>query len=324
MRWKPWIEMVRPFTLLPPLLGILSGSACAWGGAHNPYPTFTWHLFWTLVLGSFCASLMNAASNLVNQVYDLEIDRVNKPDRPLCRGAVTVRQALAVSWVLYFFSLIPVWWIVPPPHDGSFLERAQAPAGAHACFWIYLAGLLCTFVYSAPALGRTKRLGIWANVTIAAARGELLKVAGWAMVATVALWEPWYLGAAFFFFLLGATSTKDFSDMEGDRMGGCRTLPIAYGPRRAAWMISPSFVLPWLLFPLGLWLRAPDGGPLLTGSPALLLALTAVLVAWGAWTVRLILRNPDDLAFTENHPSWTEMYAMMMAAQVGLGLAYLL
>jgi geranylgeranylglycerol-phosphate geranylgeranyltransferase len=324
VRLKPWIDMTRPFTLLPPLLGILSGAACAWGSSHNPYQEFTWGLFWTLVVASFCASLMNAASNIVNQVYDLDIDRVNKPKRPLCTGEVSVRRALWVSWIMYVLSLVPIWWVVPPPHDADFWTRTTAPWHAHACFWIYLGGLLCTFIYSAPGLGRTKRLGVWANVTIAVARGELLKVAGWAMVASAAVWEPWYLGSVFFFFLLGASSTKDFSDMEGDRRGGCRTLPIVYGPRKAAWMIAPAFVLPWLLFPLGTLLPAPEGGRLLTGPPSLLVALGLVLALWGSHTVYLMLKDPEALAYTENHPSWTEMYGMMMAAQVGLGAAYLL
>ncbi|OYW00293.1 MAG: hypothetical protein B7X11_04615, partial [Acidobacteria bacterium 37-65-4] len=198
-------------------MGILSGSACAWGSAHNPYPAFTWGLGFTLVLGSVCASLMNAASNVVNQIYDLEIDRVNKPNRPLCTGAVTVGRSWAFSWVLYALSIVPVWWVVPPPYDANFAARTIAPWHAHAAFLIFLGGLLCTFIYSAPALGRTKRHGWWANATIALARGELLKVAGWAFVAPVVEMEPWYLGAVFFLFLLGAASTKDFSDMEGDR-----------------------------------------------------------------------------------------------------------
>lgn len=323
MNLKPWISMARPFTLLPPLLGILSGSACAWGSAHNPYKAFTWELFWVIVVSSSCASLMNAASNIINQVYDLEIDKVNKPNRPLCTGEVSVRAAFWGSIGMYVVALVPIWWIVPPPFDVSFSSRTFAPWSAHACFWIYLGGLLCTFIYSAPAFGRTKARGIWANVTIAAARGELLKVAGWAMVANVALWEPWYLGALFFFFLLGSASTKDFSDMKGDEAGGCRTLPVVYGPKKAAWMIAPSFVLPWLLLPLGLVLGDGRGGKLLTGSPTLLLVLCALLVAWGGYTFYLIVRNPDELAYTENHPSWTEMYGMMMAAQIGLGLAYL-
>ena len=112
--------------------------------------------------------------------------------------------------------------------------------------------------------------------------------------------------------------------MEGDRQGGCRTLPVVYGPKKAAWMIAPSFVLPWLLFPLGLWIPGPGGSSLLTGNPALLLLLAGLLVLWGGWTVAGILRNPEALAATENHPSWTEMYGMMMAAQIGLGAAYLI
>ena len=51
-------------------------------------------------------------------------------------------------------------------------------------------------------------------------------------------------------FLVGAASTKDFADIEGDRAGGCKTLPILHGPRKAAWIIAPFFVLPWLLMPL--------------------------------------------------------------------------
>jgi len=39
--------------------------------------------------------------------------------------------------------------------------------------------------------------------------------------------------------------------MDGDRRGGCRTLPIQFGVTRAAWMISPSFVLPFLMIPPG-------------------------------------------------------------------------
>jgi len=60
------------------------------------------------------------------------------------------------------------------------------------------------------------------------------------MVAGASVAEPWFIGDVFGLFLLGAASTKDFSDMEGDRAGGCRTLPIAFGVRKAAYMIAPS------------------------------------------------------------------------------------
>ena len=44
---------------------------------------------------------------------------------------------------------------------------------------------------------------------------------------------------------------------------------------------------------------------------------------WGSYTVYLLLRDPDELTRTENHPSWRHMYLMMMAAQIGFAVAYL-
>ncbi len=323
---KRYLRLARPFTLLPPLLGIVSGAVCAFGSAHNPDPSrrVTWAVVLTVAIGSLCASAMNAASNIVNQIADLEIDRKNKPDRPLVTGEVSIRRAWAVAAGLYVVAIVPTWIVVPFPHE-SFADRLAAPLRLHAAFFIYLIGALATFVYSFRAFGRSKRHWFWANFTIAVTRGGLLKVAGWSFVAAVWHSEAWAIGAIFAFFLLGATSTKDFSDMEGDRAHGCITLPIRFGVRRAARMIAPFFVLPWLLIPLFAWL--PDPGnpaePLLTGNRPLLVALGLLLAAWGAYAARLLLKNPDELASTENHPAWTHMYLLLMAGQMGFALAYL-
>jgi 4-hydroxybenzoate polyprenyltransferase len=149
-------------------------------------------------------------------------------------------------------------------------------------------------------------------------------VAGWAFAAPVTCWEPWAIGGIFALFLLGATSTKDFSDMEGDREHGCVTLPIRFGVVRAARIIAPFFVLPWILIPILAWLPDPGGtaSSLLTGNRPLLTLLGVALALWGLYAARLLLRKPEDLARTENHPAWTHMYLLMMAAQVGFALAY--
>ncbi|HVT59060.1 MAG TPA: UbiA family prenyltransferase [Thermoanaerobaculia bacterium] len=321
-----YAALARPFTLLPPLLGIVSGSVCAFGSVHNPDPAarLTGSVVATVVLGSLCASFMNAASNAVNQIYDLAIDRLNKPGRPLVTGELTLGEAWRFSWIFYLLALVPTWLVVPYPYVALGAKLA-APVAAHETFFIYLAGLLFTFIYSAPAFGRTKVRGMAANLTIAIPRGVLLKVAGWAMVARVPYTEPWFLGAVIGLFLIGATSTKDYADIAGDRAGGCRTLPILYGVRKSAWMISPFFVLPWLLLPLGAFLRDPQNPAhaILTGNPTLLALLGALLTLWGAYTVYLLVRDPASLTATENHPSWRHMYLMLMAAQIGLALAYI-
>jgi 4-hydroxybenzoate polyprenyltransferase len=321
---KRYFRLARPFTLLPPLLGIVSGAVCAFGSAHNPDPArrVTWAVVATLAVGSLCASAMNAASNIVNQIADLEIDRRNKPARPLVTGEVSLRRARQAAWALYALAIVPTWIVVPYPYT-SLAQRISAPVSLHAAFFLYCVGALATLVYSLPAFGRTKRHWLAANLTIAIPRGGLLKVAGWSFVASVAALEAWAIGGIFALFLLGAISTKDFSDMEGDRAHGCITLPLRFGVRRAAWMIAPFFVLPWLLIPLFAWLPGPAGTrALLTGNRALLTALGIVLALWGVYAARLLVRNPDELARTENHPAWTHMYLLMMAAQVGFALAY--
>ncbi len=325
MTLRTAVRLTRPFTLLPPLLGILSGSVCAFGSVHNPDPAHrvTPALLGIVALGSLCASLLNAASNVLNQITDLEVDRINKPDRPLVTGEAAVRSAWRLAWGLYVLAMVPTWWIVVPALPGV-AARARAPLPMHQCFFLFLGGLVATLVYSVPAFGRTKRLGVWANVTIAIPRGTLLKVAGWTLVASAFSAEPWAIGGLFGLFLLGASSTKDFSDAEGDRAGGCQTLPVKYGNRRAVAIISPFFVAPWLLLAALAWVPDP-GEPsrrLLSGNPVLLTLLGLLLTAWGAYTVHLLRRNPDELATTENHPSWTHMYLMLMCAQVGFALAY--
>lgn len=301
MKSSVYYEFARPFTLVAPALGFASGALTASGAA----PPEVWRLGLLVppLLGSVMAATLNAASNGLNQIYDLQIDRVNKPGRPLPSGRLSIREAWIFTVAGFIVSFVLAWFV--------------APGSRHECFWLAFAATIITALYSMPPF-RTKRLGIWANVTIAIPRGVLLKVAGWSSVKTIFGVEPWFIGGIFGLFLIGATTTKDFADMEGDRRDGCRTLPIQYGVRRAAWMISPSFVVPFLLIPVGVH------GGMLTGDPRLLDLLSVVLVAYGLYVCYLMLRRPEELAVEENHVSWAHMYRMMFVAQIGFALAYLL
>jgi 4-hydroxybenzoate polyprenyltransferase len=295
------LEFARPFTLIAPALGFASGAATAVGAV--PREPWTTDLLVYPLVGLVMAAVLNAASNALNQIYDLDIDRVNKPKRPLPSGRLPLNDAWIFTIATYLVALALAWLV--------------APGGRHECFWIVLAATAITVLYSAPPF-RTKRLGIWANVTIAIPRGVLLKVAGWSAVKTMFGVEPWFIGAIFGLFLLGASTTKDFADMHGDARGGCRTIPIVYGVSRAAWMISPSFIVPFVLIAAGTWTGV------LTGRAALLYALSAVMTGYGAYVCYLMLRRPADLAVEENHISWAHMYRMMFVAQVGFAAAYLL
>ena len=296
-----FLELSRPFTLVAPALGFASGAATAAGAA--PRELFSRDLILFPLVGLIMAAVLNAASNALNQIYDLEIDRVNKPRRPLLSGRMSIAHAWMFTAAAYVAALILAWLV--------------APGGRHECFRVVVVATVITFLYSMPPF-RTKRFGIWANVTIAIPRGVLLKVAGWSAVRTIVGVEPWFIGAIFGLFLLGASTTKDFADMEGDARGGCRTLPIIYGVRRAAWMISPSFVVPFVMISIGVV------AGILTGNALLLHLLSLVMTVYGVYVCYLMLRRPEDLAVEENHVSWAHMYRMMFVAQIGFAVAYLL
>jgi 4-hydroxybenzoate polyprenyltransferase len=254
-----------------------------------------------LGLGAAVGALLNAASNGLNQIYDLDGDRINKPGRPLPRGALTVREA---------------WWFTVACGGGAL---GLAAALSWQCFLVVLLGAVAAWAYSAPPL-RTKRHWLLSNLTIASARGLFLIVAGWAVTGNVFLgpgwWEPWLVGTLFGLFLLGAASTKDFSDIPGDRAMGCVTLPIRFGVETAATLMVPFFVLPFLL----LILAAQKGW--IGADRTLVTLLGGVLAVWGAYVAYLVGRRPEELA-RENHPSWGHMYLMLMTFQVGLAIAYL-
>lgn len=286
--------LARPFTLLAPMLGTGAGAVVAVGAGAAAWS-------WTPVLCAFAsAAFATAASNAWNQAFDADIDRVNKPSRPIPRGAATERQAIAFGHLCAVLALI-LGYLASIP----FL----------ACV---ATGIIGTWIYSAPPM-RTKRHLVGALLTIAVPRGLLVPVAGWSVLAAPTAADPWALGAVTFLFVLGAAATKDFADVEGDEAHGCRTLPVALGAARAARFVAPFLVAPFLLYvPMA-------AAGLMDLSLVRAGVLAGVLAVGGLVTARALLADPAEL--TErggNHPAWIGMYLLMLGAHVGAALAYAL
>ncbi len=181
--------------------------------------------------GPFDAAL--AAGNAINDYFDREIDRINRPKRPIPRGAVSPRGALGFSLALFL---------------GAVALALTLPALAIA---IAVVNLLLLVAYTQlfkglPGVG---------NAVVAALGGSTFLFGGAAVGNVTA---PRVL------FVLAALSTftreviKDVEDVAGDREEGLNTLPIAIGERAAlrvgvaclalAVLASP---LPYLLGALG-------------------------------------------------------------------------
>lgn len=312
MALYPYIAIIRPFTLLLPFLGVISGSLVALG-------SFTIRgkmgyiegieRYWTLILlGGLMAATLNAASNIFNQFCEIDIDRQNKPHRVLTSGRMSPSIALGYAIIMYIFSLSIAWWIQPAP-------------GIHHTFWCGVIAAIATVLYSSRPFYLKSR-GWLANATIAIMRGCLLSVAGWGCVASVFDIEPWFIGFVFMIFLLGAASTKDFADVRGDRAAGVKTLPVLYGLKNTARIIAPFCVVPWIFLSAGVFLHNPwNSGPILYANRLPILVLGLVLAAYGLFIFRMMYKL-DNISTEGNHPAWKHMYMMMIVAQVGLVVCY--
>lgn len=273
----------------------MSAAACALGTQ------------WTsqnIVLALLCAasaSVLNAASNVLNQMADIDIDRINKPDRPLSSGRVNMDLAKKITIALYILSL------------SGFL--AVDLIGGYYVFVLGLVTAGLTYIYSYGP--RTKQHWLYANLTIGVARGFLLVLIGWSAVRGSGLQEALLIGSVWTLFLFGAAYTKDFSDIEGDLAHNCITLPIKLGVQKAARFIAPFLVLPFLLFNVYGYYHW------LTGSHYVLHLLGGGLTVWGAYITYLILKDPKAMTRVENHPSWIHMYLLLIVGQTMQAIGYM-
>ncbi len=155
-------------------------------------------------------ALATGAGNAVNDYFDREIDRINRPDRPIPRGAVSPRGALAFSVALLL---------------GAVVAAALLPLPAIVIAVVNLLALVAytEFFKGLPGVG---------NAVVAYLTGSAFLFGGAAVGRTFA-------PAVLTLFGLAALATltreivKDVEDVAGDREEGLRTLPIAVGERRA-------------------------------------------------------------------------------------------
>jgi homogentisate phytyltransferase/homogentisate geranylgeranyltransferase len=203
----------RPHTIIGTSLSVVALAvlaalqAGAWPGS--------WQVLAVLV-GSLATNVFIVG---LNQVTDVEIDRVNKPWLPIASGALSLRDARRVVAVSLALAL------------GSGLAAGPWALAAFG------AGIAVGAAYSLPPL-RLKRYALWAALSIAGVRGlvvnlllfvHFLTVAGApatvppVIVALTAIVLALSLAIAWF---------KDIPDMDGDRRFQVRTLTLRLGPRR--------------------------------------------------------------------------------------------
>ncbi len=250
------IIVMRPHNVAAALLSVAVGFAMT-GSTRRPWLMFA------------AAAFATAAGNAINDIYDVDIDRVNKPRRPLAAGTLRVTAAIA----LYaFFSAAAVFLMLFLPGD----------AAAWIGVWIVL-----LHVYS----WRLKRMYLVGNVLVSAVAGSgfLLGARVGGDVAAGAV------PAAFtFLFVMAREIVKDTDDIEGDRACGAKTFPIVSGRRAAlatalAIFLVLCFALPVPAF-IGMYGLAYALVMMLSVVPMLLVSIGIILKGRSLGTVSTLLK----------------------------------
>jgi homogentisate phytyltransferase / homogentisate geranylgeranyltransferase len=210
-------------------------------------------LAWTLVAGYG----VNVFIVGLNQITDVEIDRINKPYLPIAAGDLTMTQA---------------WWIVgvcgAVPVGLALTQGAVEVAGV-------LAGLVVGVVYSVPPL-RLKRFPALASLCISGVRSVVVNLAVYAHFAGAIAGPVWALTLFVAPFSFAIAILKDVPDIEGDRRYQIVTFTLRLGARRVLAIGVGALVVAYV----GMAVL----GPLLLGGdvqPAVLVAgnLAALAVA---------------------------------------------
>ncbi len=165
-------------------------------------------------------TLVTAAGNVINDYFDVEIDRVNRPDRPIPAGLVSLPAARAYAVTLFLAGILVCLFT------------------NELCIAIAVISSLLLIGYAA-CLKRTPLLG---NITVSYLAASMFLFGG-ALGGLPGLLHVMPFAVMTFFAMLARELVKDAEDVEGDRASGAATLPIRYGIRATLFLALFSALL---------------------------------------------------------------------------------
>ena len=197
------IQILRPLNMILSLLAVF---IAAWlvDGITSPQLPYA-----TLVVLCFAG-----ASNILNDVLDIHIDEINRPNRVLASGQLQIRDALILMSILYALGIMAT----------SYLQLAGRQ--------IALIMVLPLLVLYTPLF---KRLPFIGNLVVGSILGLVFIFTEGAITGNVdKMWIPFCLGATLSTI---RELVKDAADMEGDAIGNLQTFPRKFGLVATLWLL---------------------------------------------------------------------------------------
>ncbi len=219
------------FLLTRPQNVVLFALVVVVGGITAPGPIGAWAV---LAWATLSVSLIAAGGNVLNDLTDVPVDRVNRPQRPLAKGSISPQ--LAKTWVILLL--------------GGGVATA-IPLDA-VCQIIVILAVATVLLYD--LWGKDQPL--FGNLMVAVLIGMAFPFGS---LAAAGSWAGVIPGVLAFLMILAWEIIKDLEDIVGDRLGGRNTWPLSAGEsvaRRSAQLallaLFAAIILPVLAGRLGI------------------------------------------------------------------------
>ena len=190
----------------------------------------------TLLLVMAVVMCFAGAANALNDVVDYEIDKINRPMRPLPSGFVKKRTALFISILLFSMGTL------------TCLELSETAKVIGIVIAMPFMILYSKYLKGMPLIG---------NMIISFILGLSFLFCGAAFNNMSPMWIPMILA---FGLTLVRELVKDIADMEGDQSAGLKTFPITAGIEKSIQLtiflsacVGVGAFIPYLYGTYGIW-----------------------------------------------------------------------
>ncbi|WP_373538580.1 homogentisate phytyltransferase [Chamaesiphon sp.] len=203
----------RPHTIIGTTLSVFALATIAIATTHHP---ITWLSVGQLLITWIACLLGNVYIVGLNQLYDVEIDRVNKPDLPLASGKLSIAQG---QWIVGVSGVLAI---------------AIASLAGKWLFATVALSLAIGTAYSLPPI-RFKQYSLLAAICILTVRGCIVNIGLYLhfnrLFTGMDSLPPsiWVLTLFILVFTIAIALFKDVPDLEGDRQYQIETFTIVLG-----------------------------------------------------------------------------------------------
>ena len=224
MKFKDAIEITRLINCLMGALTVIIGLLNT--RSNVPFDKLTINI----ILGVFTYIFLAASGNIINDVYDIEIDKINRPERPIPRGSISLKQAKELFFLYLIIGII--FSLV-----NTLILSLPLINLALAFFFGFMA-----WVYAKWG----KKSGFFGNIIVGVSFSIGLVYGAYLNTPIIPPYIFYFFITAFSL-LVAREIIKGCEDIEGDKNHGVKTLAIKIGIKSSR-NISVIFVLLAVMF----------------------------------------------------------------------------